>query len=61
VVTVVEDTGRGSYLCMYDIPPEDGRSLLRMTKDQIHEAKKIEFNKNFLIKFGEEHKWKTQD
>lgn len=58
VVTVVEDTGRDTYLCMYDVP--EVPNMNAMTKDQLHEARKIEFKKSFLIKYGEEFSWKQQ-
>jgi len=28
-----------------------------MTKEQLHEARKVEFSNKFLIKFGEEVEW----
>ena len=55
VVRVVEETGRGSYRCMYDLPEVE--SYVGMTKEQLHEARKVEFSDKFLIKFGEEVEW----
>lgn len=57
LVSVVEDTGRDTYLCMFDVPslPTNTRG---MTKEQVHEARKVEFRKSFLMKFGEEYSWK---
>jgi hypothetical protein len=56
LVTIVEDTGRDTYLCMYDVP--DVPNMNSMTKDQLHDARKIEFKKSFLIKYGKEYVWK---
>jgi hypothetical protein len=55
VVRVVEETGRGSYRCMYDLPEVE--SYVGMTKEQLHEARKVEFSDKFLINFGEEVEW----
>lgn len=59
-MTVVEDTGRDTYLCMLDVPSIP-HSIRGMTKDEVHDARKVEFRKSFLIKFGEEYEWKAQD
>lgn len=59
VITVVEDTGRDSYRCMYDVP--EVPSFTGMSKEQLHEARKVEFRKSFLLKFGEEYEWTAED
>lgn len=59
LVRVVEDTGRGTYKCMYDLPAVE--SYVGMTKEELHEARKVEFNKSFLLKFGEEFEWNIKD
>ena len=59
VVRVVEDSGRGTYKCMYDLPEID--SYMGMTKEELYEARKVEFSKVFLLKFGVEHEWNIQD
>jgi len=43
---------------MYDVP--DVPKMNALTKDQLHEARKIEFRKVFLLKYGEEFSWKQQ-
>lgn len=58
MVTVVEDTGRDTYLCMLDVPSIPS-GIRGMTKEEVHEARKVEFRKSFLIKFGEEYEWKA--
>jgi hypothetical protein len=40
---------------MYDLPAVD--SYVGMTKEELHEARKVEFSKSFLLKFGEEVEW----
>jgi len=58
-VTVVEDTGRGSYKCMYELP--EVNSYTGMTKEELHEARKVEFSKVFLLKFGLEYEWNIKN
>ncbi len=59
LVTVVEDTGRGSYKCMYELP--EVNSYTGMTKEELHEARKVEFSKVFLLKFGLEYEWNIKN
>jgi hypothetical protein len=44
---------------MYDLPAVE--SYVGMTKEELHEARKVEFNKSFLLKFGEEFEWNIKD
>lgn len=60
LVTVVEDTGRDTYICMFDVPDLPNVTA-RMTKEQVHELRRVEFRKSFLLKFGEEYAWTTED
>lgn len=51
---MVEDTGYDSYLCLYDLPeiPLKGE----ISKEQLEEARRVEFRKSFILKHGKE--WK---
>lgn len=52
VITILEDTGFDSYLCVYDIP--DLKSYIKYTRQQLEDARRVEFMKSFILKFGKE-------
>lgn len=60
VVSVVEATGRGTWICMYDAPPIKSSEMIRMTKKDVYDSRRIEFKHEFLIRYGEEIEWIQQ-
>lgn len=52
VITVIEDTGFDSYLCVYDLP--DLSSFVGYTKAELEDARGVELRKSFILKFGKE-------
>lgn len=56
-ISVVESTGRGTWICMYDAPPVKSSEMIRMTKQDAYDSRRIEFKHEFLIKYGEELEW----
>jgi len=52
VITVVENTGYDSYLCLYDLP--DIESVKMTSKEELEESRQVEFRKTFILKNGKE-------
>lgn len=52
VITILEDTGFDSYLCAYDLP--DLKLYVKYSRAELEDARKVEFMKNFIYKFGKE-------
>lgn len=52
VITILEETGFDSYLCAYDLP--DLKSYVGYSRIELEEARRVEFMKNFIFKFGKE-------
>jgi hypothetical protein len=44
---------------MYELP--EVNSYTGMTKEELHEARKVEFSKVFLLKFGLEYEWNIKN
>lgn len=52
MITILEDTGFDSYLCAYDLP--DLKLYVKYSRAELEDARKVEFMKNFIYKFGKE-------
>lgn len=52
MITILEDTGFDSFLCAYDLP--DLKSYVGYSKQELEDARKVEFMKSFINKFGKE-------
>lgn len=52
VITILEDTGFDSYLCAYDLP--DLKLYVKYSRAELEDARKVEFMKSFIYKFGKE-------
>jgi hypothetical protein len=56
-VAVIEATGRGTWICLYDAPPMSNNEMLQSTKAQMYDSRQIELTTEFLMKYGEEIVW----
>jgi len=52
VITVLEETGFDSYVCVYELT--DVKKYLGYSRAQLEEELKVEFKKSFIFKYGKE-------
>lgn len=54
---MIEATGRGTWICLYDAPPMTNNEMMQSNKQQMYDSRQIELTTEFLMKYGEEIVW----